>query len=84
MGFPPTSITGVSPVEAGPEPARSEVEGMALQLMGKMPMLLCPYGHTANTSVVTAGRGSSTHAASWYTLSSFLGGTTAHQVFVPI
>jgi hypothetical protein len=34
------SITGVSPVTAGPKPALSEAEGMALRLMGKMPMLL--------------------------------------------
>jgi hypothetical protein len=46
------SITGVSPVEAGPKPALSEAEGMTLRLgsqtrknafgdplMGKMPML---------------------------------------------
>jgi hypothetical protein len=39
MGVPPMSITGVSPVVAGPKPALSEAEGMALRLMGKMPML---------------------------------------------
>jgi hypothetical protein len=30
MGVPPMSITGILPVEAGPKPALSEVEGMAL------------------------------------------------------
>jgi hypothetical protein len=39
MGVPPMCATGGTPVKAGPKPALSEVEGMALRLMGKMPML---------------------------------------------
>ena len=49
MGILPMSITGVSLVQAGPEPALSEAEGMALLLMGGTPMLrLTPYGVTTN------------------------------------
>jgi hypothetical protein len=40
MGILPMSITDVSPVEAGPKPALSEAEGMALRPMGGTPTLL--------------------------------------------
>jgi hypothetical protein len=56
MGVPPMSITSVSPVETGPKPALSEAEGMALRLMGKMPMLLRLYSSETRFLPFSSGR----------------------------